>query len=208
MLISEKRNFVFIAVPKTGTSSISKKLSEHEDIWRNEILLDGKVVEIANEHISASEMKAQLGEEWARYYTVGCARNPWSKVVSAYHFYRNGRAVEQVWQREKFTIKMLLNVVLAKLLPLSLWIRVHPLKTSAHFLTDRNGNLLVDRIIKFEDLADEFGKLCAEIGLEPGTIEHSNASSHRPYREYYSERNRRYVAKRFSEDIRLFGYSF
>lgn len=207
MLISDSKKFIFIAVPKTGTSSISAALEPVADIQRNSLVVNGSLYKVP-EHIRAVELKAILGDQWDEFYKVGFVRNPWAKSVSAYHFYRNGRASSHVWIRERFKSKMLANVVLAKILPFKYWIRLHPLKSCSYYLCDESGKMLVNDFFKMEDLSDAFGRLCAKIEVDRMPLGISNRSNHRPYQDYFSKSLGIYVEQRFKEDIHRFGYSF
>ena len=44
------------------------------------------------EHISALELRRRLGDKFDEYTSFGFVRNPFSKLLSSYFFYRNGRA--------------------------------------------------------------------------------------------------------------------
>ncbi len=73
----------------------------------------------------------------------------------------------------------------------------------------RGDTLLVDRILRFEDLAADFAALAEPLGF-PGRLPHRNASRSRTadYREWYSPQARDEIARRFARDCERFGYAF
>jgi hypothetical protein len=98
MLYSEKYNLLFIAVPKTGTTSFTSALGEVIESRRNVVIVDGVEVP-CGEHDSLADVAARVGWDKVTEMTVvGAVRNPWDRLVSSYHFYRNGRVVSRVFQ--------------------------------------------------------------------------------------------------------------
>jgi len=49
--------------------------------------------------------------------------------------------------------------------------------------------------------------VCRRIGIT-AKLERENTTSHRPYREYYTNETRAIVERHFSRDIARFGYRF
>lgn len=208
MLFSNKNMLIFIAVPKTGTSAISRNLQESDCIERNSITTENIVLKIKNEHISALELRKLIGSSWPEFEKVAFVRNPYSRVVSSYFFYKNGRASRQVWQKDRVKLRMIFNVILAKLLPFNLWVWVKPMKQCCDYLCDQEGELIVDRVFKLENVDEGYSYLCQKIGVKPSALEKVNQSSHRCYKSYYGRITRKLISKRFKDDIRIFGYEF
>lgn len=209
MIYSSKHNFCFVAVPKTGTSSISKYLSSLDGIERN-IFPDAEGgATVINEHDPVRKIVKVMGEEkWESLFTFGGVRNPWSRVVSAYHFYRHGRAAKRVMAFRQPHPVAIANVLLAKLLPFSLWVRLYRTRTYLSYLVDERGQLAVDAVLKQESLNQDFSKVCEMIGVPPVDLPVENKSAHADYREYFNDSTRAVVARYFKEDIEAFGYEF
>jgi len=74
-------------------------------------------------------------------------------------------------------------------------------------ITDARGNLLVDFVGAYEDLAGDFSEVARVIGIQT-ELPHINSSVHKDYRTYYNERTRAIVEEHFQPDIERFGYSF
>jgi hypothetical protein len=75
------------------------------------------------------------------------------------------------------------------------------------FVTDENGDILVDFIGRYERLNSDFNQICKKLNIQ-ANLPHTNASVHRDYRTYYDEFTQKLVADHFAEDIDLFGYTF
>jgi len=70
---------------------------------------------------------------------------------------------------------------------------------------------LVDCFGKFEQINDDFLNILKKINTRLSqqiVLTKENATLHKSYREYYSDRTKRIVEEIFWEDICYFGYSF
>jgi hypothetical protein len=71
--------------------------------------------------------------------------------------------------------------------------------------------LLVDRVVKYEHLADSLGEIFTDLGVpfdgSLGTRAKSEyRSDRRPYREVLSDAQMDIVAKDYAQEIRMHGY--
>ena len=177
MLFHEKRKFVFISVPKTGTTAIEKHLAEQDDeVSLNRVKAPEQPWARVTKHASVREIKALLGENADHYRFVAFFRDPRELVLAKYNWYRNG------WPYEKWvtgTLPFLTpnhnwwkpslahRVLLARSLPFSIWLRFYPFKPNAHFVTDIKGQLDVDFFGLFENLQKDFIRIFTNFGYAP-----------------------------------------
>ncbi len=75
-------------------------------------------------------------------------------------------------------------------------------------ITDNNGMLYVDYIIKYENLVEEFNNMFKYLELTPPELPIVNNSNHKNYKEYYDKETKTLVDRLFSKDINYFGYEF
>jgi hypothetical protein len=127
------------------------------------------------------------------YFSFAIDRNPWDAVVSLYHWrFRDtepGDFGEYVASEavETFATKNQ---------------RIYRIK----------GEVAVDRVLRYESLADELAAVWKELDL-PGSpdLPHAKSGS-RPrgpsYRSYYDDGSRRRVAELFAPSIEDLGYEF
>lgn len=216
MIISEKNKYCFVAVPKTGTTAITAQLLKDPSAVRGKVTVDGSEI-VVGEHDTAERLRDAMGEtHWSQLYTFAFVRNPWDRVVSAYFYYRTGRASETVtkgknrhiFKSKRKKMGLFLRVMSAKLLPFNLWVWLYRTQQHADFVTDTAGRIIVSDVYKFEALEEGFNQACEKIGLEGMKLKKENASKHKGYQSYYNQLSRRIVASRFAQDIKLFGYRF
>jgi|TARA_R100000149_G_scaffold63891_1_gene35370 hypothetical protein len=75
-------------------------------------------------------------------------------------------------------------------------------------ITDINGVLHVDYIIRYENLIEEFESMFKYLNLDPPELPSLNTSSHKKYQEYYDEESKNFIYKLFKKDINYFEYEF
>jgi hypothetical protein len=145
-------------------------------------------------HIHAKKIKAYVGKEvWDSYYKFCIERNPWDRVVSLYY-----------WRFKLEPRPMISEFINSKVPKI--------LKKRGMRLYTIKGNVAVDKICKFENLADDLEEIRKHVGI-PEKLELPRAkSSFRKnklhYREILSEADREKVARLFHEEIDLLGYKW
>jgi hypothetical protein len=144
-------------------------------------------------------------------------RNPWSRILSEYR-YRN------YFQHRSFR-----DFVLNKL-PKPGWDdRYRHVMPQYDMLHDREGNLLVDFVGRFETLQQDFDQVCVQLGIAVSPLPHRNKSDKnsrdlkRKFRnflyrngenrcqdmaDFYDDETREAVAEYYRRDIETFGYEF
>lgn len=79
-------------------------------------------------------------------------------------------------------------------------------------LSDLQGNLIVDKVMRFESMKDDWEEVRQEVfqrtGVALDALPHLNKAKRLDYREYYDDQSRGTVAKIFRKDIDTFGYTF
>lgn len=183
----DEPEFIFIHINKTGGSSIEMALN------------------LPFEHLTAVEKINQVGQEkWNQKFTFSFVRNPFDKVYSHYRY------------RVKTNQTRLKN----KPMSFSDWVKVSYSEKDPYYhdnpkmfypqsqwLCDRDNNLLVDQVYRFEKLHDDFNQLRTKFNLEV-RLPHLKASSKVDYRDYYDEATQQIVQKHFASDLQRFGYNF
>ena len=81
-----------------------------------------------------------------------------------------------------------------------------------HYIKDDQGNILVDKVIRLEDIQKDLRPFLTAMGLpdvEGASLNHSNkrkATAH--YSHYYTKSTQQYVYDLYRYDIINYGYSF
>lgn len=233
MILSHKYRFIFLKTAKTGGTSTELALSPAcgpDDILaplsrpeerkrrdspaRNYARGLGKLgIRMPGEfrhhfapiygyynHMPAWQVRRMAGEDiWNGFYKFTIERNPWDRQVSFY-FWRTRHSKPQPDFRTFL---------------LSRRHRGKPLRSARMknwWTYTINDEVAVDRVIRYESLADELQEVCRDLGIvEPVTL--AGAKTHtrkdvRPYRDFYDDETRQLVAGWYKREIESFGYEF
>lgn len=187
MVISRENRYIFIAVPKTGTTSIEKLLTKYDPSARRfGITIDGKEYSFKG-HGTALHIKKELGDQYSNFRTFGFVRNPYSRLVSSYYFYKKGG--KQSEERRKTKVIRELKIQSAKLVPFKLWTLMYPYKSNREYFVDENNNIIVDYIGTFENLLEDLTKIFSSINLDIpiNELSHTNKTNHSSFKEYFTD---------------------
>ncbi len=213
MIASHARSFIFLKTRKTAGTSVEIALSkvcgpddvitpispEDEDLRTQAGGLGPQNYESpplprrAFNHMSARLARDVVGAQpWRSYYRFAIERNPWDAVVSLYYW--KYKDLPELPDFEQY--------VAAE------WIE--QLANNRRMYRIR-GKLAVDRVLRYERLAEELDEVWAHLAL-PGSPELPHAKGNaRPaghYRELYTDASRERVATVFADAIADFDYTF
>ena len=77
------------------------------------------------------------------------------------------------------------------------------------YIQDNDGNTVIDKIIKLENIDNELNEFCLENNLEcPKELPKRNKSKHKDYREYYDKETQDLVYNFYKKDFDLLGYDY
>lgn len=212
MLYSPDRKFVFVAVPKTGTTAVQQRLCEVDPtILRNSVHdAQGNLVKVPT-HASARQIREAMGPQAEEFTFIAFMRDPYDVLLSKYHFYRSGRAARKLRLANRssrdgrFDLGRILRVLSAQLLPLRVWARLYPYKSSIHFIVDDCGSLIVDHIGLMEHLQEDVLSIFIPLGYTPDELKLS--VTNRTNYEHNDCRNPRLeaiVARKSPKDCELY----
>lgn len=145
-------------------------------------------------HMPAHQICRALGPTaWEQMYTFTVERNPWDRAVSLYYWRTQNRSV-----REDFST-FLRSVDIDRLSNFSVYAN--------------NGSVSVDRVLRYEQLADELADVWSRLGLpgEPMNVHAKSGqrpSTSRDYRAQYTDDDAAYIAGVCAREIALLDYTF
>ncbi len=217
MRISHTHKFVFLANPRTGSTTVRRVLDPFSDIASVHITKCTSAFPFYH-HISAKELEhifCEKGWDWDGYFKFCVVRNPYDRVVSLYHHHIKMMQGRDNGRGRLFNLKMRLKYSFSK--PLSFNEYVRSLDSRGRlteglrdFTYSDQGQCLVDCVLKYEDLQNQLPSVLEGIGIsvKASDIPHLNASSNRKdYVEYYDSETRAIVEERYAYEIQQFGYS-
>lgn len=228
MIISHKYKFIFIKTMKTAGTSVEVYLSQHcgkndvvtpimphvkphvarnyRGLW-NPVpeIIDRKASGIRRDlrdllklrkfynHIPAFSVEKRVPRDvWNNYFKFSIERNPWDKTLSDYHMFKDrsaeGMSLDDYLNNGRFCLN-------------------YPK------YTDLNGDLMVDRVLRYENLMDELGEVFELVKLPfSGTLGVKAKSEHRldraPYQDVFNKDQRQIISEAFSKEIEMHGYTY
>ena len=185
MRISHKHKFVFIAVPKTGSTSVRSVIDPYSDIAS----VNDKNSPYKH-HTTALNLKNHFESqdwEWNSYYKFSTVRNPWARRVSSW-VYRLKKGQHNYNKFKDFAMH-------------------YPATPQFNWLSDEDGNFLMDYVFKLED-PNGMDKVFNDLKIPKVKLPHKNKNGHKHYTGYYDDETRQLVAKKYAKDIEYFGYEF
>jgi len=215
VIVSHEHGFVFMKTRKTAGTSVEIALSrvcgvddvitpvtEEDEALRRAAGGRGPqhyehpphLERNAFNHMPVSMVRTMLGRKrFESYFSFAIERNPWDAVVSLYHWrYRDS----EPGSFSEYVASEAIETFAAKNQ------RIYRLR----------GEVAVDRVLRYEALADELTAVWSELGL-PGEpdLPHAKAGL-RPrgasYRTYYDDTSRDLVAELFAAPIAELGYEY
>jgi len=202
MIVSHQHRFIFIKTSKTAGTSLEVFLAGlcgPDDIVTPIFpAVPGHLPRNhagCYNHMTGAEVRTLVGVAvWRDYFTFCVERNPWDKVISH-------------WSMERHRAEG--NLTLDQYLTVGRFPLNHPKYTEPQDPT----RIMVNRIIRFEDLDRGIGEMTQQIGLPfPGTLEPRMKSEYRtdrrPYHEVLDRRQATIITDTFATEIRLHGYTY
>lgn len=231
MIISHKNRFVFVKTRKTASTSVEIALSalcgardvitvepaEDEALrlgmsgrgyqntvialqdmdvrsWARMVRLQARPTYAA--HLPARRVRSLLGcRRWDEYLSITIERNPWDRAISMYWW--TCRNVESPPSLLEF---------------LRLAVESNRVKISNWSLYTENDKVIVDEILRYEDLSDGFTRLWQIVGGHGLPVLPRAKGRARRDRRHYSEvlgpTERDLISKACRREIEHFGYEF
>jgi hypothetical protein len=218
MLISHQKKFIFVHIMKNAGQSIESALLPSSTHNALHLFLYRAYRRVARytripvilpfrwhpqpmwHHVTAHQIRERVGAEmYDSYFSFAVVRNPWDWMVSRYHYTLKDKrhpAHQRVSRMKGFTEYMLWRCTPEHIGP-----------SQKDFVFSPDGHSIVNFIIRYENLAQDFNEVCIRIGVE-AALPRINVTKHRPYQELYTPDLVDLVRRTFAADIELFGYTF
>lgn len=218
MLVSHRKKFIYTKTIKTGGTSVEVyfepycfppgeyRFTRSRPPYESETGIVGfRGVKRANDgndwynHMPAADIRARVGDEvWNSYFKFCCIRDPFDKLVSAFHFFILPK--DQCFDLSFDDVRRRFRD----------WI------FTRQFLDDWNiytldGTLCVDYVIRYERFREGIEEVChrLDVPFEPERLLHLKGEYNpklAPFADYFEADTARMVADAYAAQIREFGY--
>lgn len=212
---------IFIAVPKTGSTSIRSQLRQkgkpifqgpHMSICQiRDLIYPALLLEARGKNRSFpttvpqsdAELRQTAAEIFESTFKFSCVHNPWARAVSLF-MRREGIQLAENISFEAFVTHHAFASDTC----------VYPTRhtSQSDWLCDADGTMLMDYVYKLENFDTAIRDIAemteGRVVLESRRANHNEQSKSDHYRDLYTDHTRKLIAKAFAEDIDRFEFTF
>ncbi len=212
MRISHRYRFVFFANPKTGSSTVRQFLDPYADVHPARNFRERTPENPFHPHMRPEETRPlfrEFGWDFDGYTKFVFVRNPWARLVSLYEHVHRQVAEAPPFSEWVYTVR-----------PCGAggggrdrepW-RRYGAYSIEHFIKVSDGGVLVDKVIRLEDIDHALLPFLAALKLPvdaTASVPWKNRRRvSRPYTEYYTPETAEHVRDLYRYDIVHYGYDF
>lgn len=222
MLLSNRKNYLFVHIAKTGGSSVRAVLSRSR--WQEPYYIPQMICHRIS-HMTGHKLGVKLprhapviaaqemlkAPHFDSLFKFAFVRNPWDRLVSAYcHFTREQK-------------KILKANDIRSLPDFAAWILSDEIgydgeagefirairRPQLDYIVNLNQEIIVDFIGRYERLSNDFELLCEKLEIDGAQLPHKrNSKRASTFQEQYDSASRDLVGEFYRRDIETFAYSF
>lgn len=203
MIISIRKRFVFVHIPKTAGSSIYQALrpfndapdtDENRHLELSAICSRYGYLALENENeVPPNGPQTGLGP-LGDFFKFAFVRNPWDRVLSMYCYRLQNQEIPPHVSFYEFVMNR----------------RSYPFgmhREQVALIKDPGRGMVMDFIGRFENLQQDWQEIQRRLDISAG-LPHFKQTRHRHYRTYYNQELIEEVSRMYPQDIELLEYQF
>ena len=223
LIISDKHKYIFFHLPKNAGTSVSNFLLENENykFFKKGIMfllrtiknkntaynfyLTGQNIKeknfyqlslkLFNSHSSVSKIQSIIEPEiFDLYHKFVVVRNPFDRFVSRYLYFKK---ISKKFRNYKFVEFLKWDLAADRVV-----------NNQYQFLLNKNGQIGVDTILKFENIDTDFKKLIKIFNFKDEKLARLNFTNNDNYKKFYNKECVDLIHEYCKKDLEFFNYSF
>ena len=207
IVISKKNKVIFFHLPKNAGTSISNLLLKNESYYFSWVILSKilrrfskkdnfffdnfqKKIHFFRSHETVKSIQNKISSKiFDNYFKFAIVRNPYSRFVSRYNYTKLVTKNKNIKFSEFVKEYVELGMITDK---------------QYKFLLNNNGDIGVNKILKFENISKDINEIANRISVNPNKLYKMNVSTHDNYKEYYDTETKNIVENFCKEDLNFF----
>jgi len=191
MMAMAHAGFVFLSMPKAGSTALQRHFSRHAQILFRQPPGMKHMSAATFENVMAPWLE-RYGHPRTSYETVCLVRHPVDRAVSWWRYRSRPEASAEKSTGDTTFAQFAEQLVSGEV----------PLGTAWNFVTTLDGTVLVDRIYRYEHLADVAGWMAGRLEIAPPDLDLTNVSPERD--ATVDPATRAMLEAHFADDVRLY----
>jgi hypothetical protein len=191
MMAMAHAGFVFLSMPKAGSTALQRHFSRHAQILFRQPPGMKHMSAATFENVMAPWLE-RYGHPRTSYETMCLVRHPVDRAVSWWRYRSRPEASAEKSTGDTTFAQFAEQLVSGEV----------PLGTAWNFVTTMDGVVLVDRVYRYEHLADAAGWMAERLDVAPPVLDPTNVS---PARDVEVDPGvRAMLESHYADDVRLY----
>jgi hypothetical protein len=197
MIINDENGYIFVHIPRTSGTHLYQCLSgeKHDNLEYG--------------HIFARKVKNIFPDQWDKYYTFSIVRNDFDRLHSWWYNRRHLRGtIDCTFEEWLLRDPIPVIDIHANWDNYDMWSNGAQRTSQLEWIYDNQRNLLVDHIVRYEDLKEGLDVVGKAIGVDFSKMPRHgpNNSVNRDYKKAYTPTMIKFVETYHWESLNQFGY--
>ncbi len=203
--ISRSKKAIYVHIPKTAGTAITMQFYQRG--WIDPV--DWERWYRNNDHKSAIFIRDAIDEQrlygdlrWSDFHTFTVVRNPFDRAISFWNYKKRSKG--QVHHKEALALSF------PEFVQHMHGVFPGDFPDQATWVLDEHGGVMLDQVIKLEDLNGAWLALCDHLGVTGTPLKEINRT-HGPFYDhdaYYDETSRALIEDMYARDLELFDYEY